>query len=116
MSTSVVDARWVLEEAIVLVQTLAGPLREVGWAIALAGSVLVRGESEKDLDLILFPLSTWGATVADAKRTLTTFGFVCVHSEDAVKRAWRCQGSKDTKHVEVWADARRRRVDLFFLS
>lgn len=115
MASSTVDAYWTRDEAIILIAQLEGPLKKVGWAIALTGSVLTRGASKKDLDLVLYPYATNNADKVAAKGALEEGGLTLVHDEYVVKRTWRRQGSKDAKHVEVWADKKSRRVDVFFL-
>jgi hypothetical protein len=42
---------WSLDEALVLIRDLSPKLKQVGFAVALTGSVLTAGKSSKDLDL-----------------------------------------------------------------
>jgi hypothetical protein len=42
---------WTLDEALPLIRKIAEAARTCGYSVALYGSVLVRGESTKDLDI-----------------------------------------------------------------
>ena len=46
---------WTLEEGIEFVRELDKALKGTGWEVSLGGSVLKKGKSSKDLDVILFP-------------------------------------------------------------
>lgn len=116
MSSSVVDARWTREEALEVCAAIEVPLKKVGWAIALSGSLLTKGKSTKDFDLIVYPYTTANADKMAVKTLLLSMGFTCVHEEAVVKETWKRLGSSDTKHVEVWATDQNKRVDLFFLT
>ncbi len=106
---------WRLDEAVALVRRLAGKLPEVGYYPGLTGSVLFEGQSNNDLDVILYP-TTKGEQPADLlKITLTGMGFNFRHGVEVVHAKWRKKRSKDTKHVEVW-EFNGKKVDFFFLS
>lgn len=49
---------WTLDEALLLIRDLQPAVSGVGYHIALAGGVLNKGASNKDLDLIFLPLDT----------------------------------------------------------
>lgn len=107
--------KWTLEEAQTFLRNLSGHIATSGYEVALAGSVLKKGSSEKDLDVVLFPKTTARYNRRVLYRMLEDFGMVRQYTVEEVQRAWRLQGSMDTKHVEIWKfDSRR--VDLFFLS
>ncbi len=106
---------WKLEEAVELCARLSVALSTAGYAVGLTGSVLIHGKSRKDLDLIIYPLTTQTQrTRWTLHETLVRFGMDIRVPKEQVHEAWRNSGSKDTKHVEVW-DYCGRRVDLFFL-
>ncbi len=91
-----------------------------GWCIALTGSVLFKGSSTKDLDLVLFPVQKpplWDhvAETEELAHLLVDCGLNRVHTRDVVTARWRRIGSADTKHVEVW-EYNGKRVDLFFFD
>jgi hypothetical protein len=49
---------WVLPDAIELARLVEPKAAECGWHVALGGGVLMRGASDKDVDLILYPHKT----------------------------------------------------------
>lgn len=111
-----------MDEALIFCRMLNLSLRTVGAnaSVALAGSVLMKGESKKDLDLILFPYTSVGYNVGKLKNDLACIGMKCVFDRAFVTEMWRKQGSDDSKHVEVWTFAvgewAGKRVDFFFLN
>jgi len=105
---------WSLEEALALIRMLEPKLTQVGFHVALMGSVLIEGHSTNDLDLILFPHSSNRVDVESARLELTIAGLRPVISRARVAAAWEREGSSDAKHVEVWA-YNDKRVDLFFM-
>ncbi len=108
---------WNLEEGVRFVRSLYQSLEAVGFTIALGGSVLKKGFSKKDIDIIIHPMLVTGADIdwGPAKSVLQEFGLKCVHSVEVVHAKWRRQGSQDQKHVEVWT-ALGKRVDIFFMQ
>lgn len=107
---------WNLSEGVEFARSLSAILIPVGFDVALAGSVLKRGQSFKDLDLVVYPLNTselihhWVVCKA-----LRSGGGVLIADQGRVTESWRKKGSSDTKHVEIWRfDGRR--VDLLFLK
>lgn len=112
------DAPWNLQEAQALVAKIWEPLAQAGFHVGLTGSVLYKGSSDKDLDLIVYPHKTGEKTLNDAVRALKSLGFVRWFNYKAV-RAARGQGDfeygYDNKKVEIWR-YNKKRVDIFFLS
>lgn len=109
---------WTLELAFDLIRKLEKHLAPVGFHIAMAGSVLHKGQSSNDLDLIAFPHDTSHVDMTKAFDALMSAGLVLVHPRWRVAKAWVRQESTDTKHVEVWnyiENGRDYRIDLFFL-
>ncbi len=107
---------WPLEEGLTLVQELSGPLLEKGWAIGLTGSVLLKCHSDKDLDIMVYPMSTTGThTAEDVHVVLIKAGLKLVRTSEEVQAYWREKGSLDEKHVEAWG-FRGRRVDVFYFT
>ncbi len=108
--------RWTIDGARLLITELEPFLIEAGWYIGLTGSVLLKGESFKDLDLIFFPYDkSKNPDKETARAVLRARGLFQLASVENVHERWRKGGSSDTKHVEVWGCAGRR-VDLFFLE
>jgi len=52
------DKMWTLDEGLVIVRELKERIWQLGFAIALTGGVLYRGHSNKDLDILFYPLSS----------------------------------------------------------
>ena len=109
---------WTLTTALEFIVRLETHLRPIGYACGLTGSVLTKGGSSHDLDVIIYPLST--ATSGSRSYYGATFALQDMNLEQVFDRAfvqaqWRKKGSLDTKHVEVWRDQKNRRIDFFFL-
>lgn len=103
---------WDIGDAVDLCRNLEERLSEVGWHVALAGGVLLRGESEHDLDLLIFPHCSRGAHRRDVNKALRALGWQRVRTTREMHRHWRSRGSRDTKRVEVWLTEDGGRVDL----
>jgi hypothetical protein len=110
------DAAWTLHEAVEFVQGLVHPLEIRGFAVGLTGSVLTKGSSMHDLDIIVYPLRSTPATnIEDAKSALQDAGMRCHIRSETLKEVWKRKGSLDEKEVEVWR-FKEKRVDVFFLK
>lgn len=96
--------------------TLRSTFHRAGWHVALGGGVLLRGWSNHDLDLIVYPHSSERANLLKLRKTLQAAGMVRRASAAAVQEEWRKLGSRDCKHVEVWRTADARRVDIIVPS
>lgn len=105
---------WILEDALVFVRKLEKHLALAGYHVAMAGSVLEKGHSHNDLDLVVFPHTTGKMDTYVLRAALDLAGLSPVASRATVAAAWERQKSFDTKHVEVWT-YNSKRVDLFFL-
>ncbi len=108
---------WTLEEALALVRRLEPMLSAAGWHSGLTGSVLMRGSSAKDVDLIVYPRDSRAASAdpESARAVLRVAGMRRDFTADQIRTLWRERGSKDVKDVEMWKDGGRR-VDVFFLK
>ena len=106
---------WSLAEGESFCRELYKFLAPIGYSVAITGSVLFKGKSFKDLDLIIYPLSTARVDVQQLRNALKEAGLRIWMEVDEVHEAWLKKGSNDTKHVEVWRFGVRR-VDLFFLK
>lgn len=110
------DAAWTLAETATFVQALAPTLAASGFGVGVTGSVLTKGQSQHDLDIIVYPLQSTASTdIAKAKLALVEAGMACHLGADVLKRVWRKKGSLDEKEVEVWRFGKKR-VDVFFLK
>lgn len=106
---------WTLEDALNLVRSTQEALTPIGWYIGLTGSVLFKGESYKDLDLIFYPKTTANIDTDALLKTLKDSGFNPWLSMDQIHAIWRSIGSNDTKNVSSWK-YQGKRVDVFILS
>jgi hypothetical protein len=104
---------WTLSDALPLIVKLASELAP-DYHLALAGSVLLRGASDKDLDLVVYPNSTVVQDKAVVEAALRRVGLARMYDVEVMHARWRRVGSTDTKHVEIW-DYRGRRVDVIYL-
>jgi hypothetical protein len=107
---------WNFEESLIFIRDLAFKCQEVGYDVALAGSILKSGKSSKDLDIIIYPLSTNNLNRKKLEECLKLFNLRKVRSLEEVLTGWRKQGSFDSKHVEEWQTLDNKRVDFFFLK
>lgn len=93
--------------AVALIQTIEPALAAIGYHSALTGSVLYKGESNKDTDIIIFPHDpTKTKDASEIFKVLAPLGFSLRHETDGeyVNRQVYICGFND------------RRVDLFFLQ
>ena len=104
---------WLAGEALVLVQNLGITLAPE-WGVGLAGSILHRGFSEKDVDIIIFPARP-SSNIQELYPRLENFGLLRIKNRQEVQEGWCLKGSEDAKHVERWSYMGKR-VDLFFLK
>lgn len=106
---------WTMSEAMELVKHVDPKLRAAGFSMGVLGSVLIKGYSTDDLDIVVYPLSAASNDHDDAVKALTVAGMELRCPRDWVTRRWRQTGSQDTKWVEVWR-WNGKRVDVFFMQ
>lgn len=107
---------WTREDACVFLEKLCRLLEPVNWYAGVTGSVVERGSSTKDLDMIIYPFRTDRPFAKEeAYAVFRSLGFRCLMPASAIRQIWRKLGSGDEKHIEAWIDKSRRRVDFFFL-
>jgi hypothetical protein len=101
---------WSLEDFLVFAKDLREFIVPLGFDIALTGSVLTKGVSEKDVDIIIYPLKKISSNYTELLEKLPDFGLKFIRLPN------NNQGYQDDgKNVQVW-EYDNRRVDLFFLS
>lgn len=110
------DNMWTLLSARMFITSIEEAVQAVGYHIGLTGSVLNRGESSHDLDLIFYPASTVRQDVDELESVLKKAGLEKRFDKAFIQKVWRKKGSQDTKHVESWLDIHKRRIDIFLLS
>ena len=106
---------WTHSLAIEFIHMLRKPLKNAGYDVGMTGSVLWDGTSNKDLDIIVFPLTTEKQDIEAVHRQLESCGLRLGLDREQITKIWRRKGSLDNKHVEYW-EYRGRRVDIFYLS
>lgn len=111
---------WSFQDGVALVRTLEKKLACRGWHVALAGSVLHKGTSSKDLDVVAFPHDVSNHSLRALEEGLVEVGARRVRSAEQLRAYWRSHGSSDTKHVETWAigdcASGVRRIDVLVLT
>lgn len=110
---------WYYHEATKFVRRLERKLKVVEAHVTFTGSVLHKGWSKKDLDLIIYPHQSQRFDLELIRDALRAAGMRCVFPVGEVHRDWRERGIKDKKVVEVWVVGRgrnRKRVDIMFLK
>lgn len=106
---------WTFEESITFVRNLEIILKPLGFNVGLTGSVLYKGESSNDLDVIIFPHNTGKIDMEPVNDTLVKMGLTLLADRAKVANIWARKGSTDAKHVEAWKTSKGQKVDLFFL-
>lgn len=114
MASTDCDYHWKLEEAVAFAQHLQPFAFGAGFHVGLLGSVLTKGESQKDLDILLYPHTTAKVDLEGLYRAMVEAGMKRIVPFSNVCRVRAQVQSFDTKHVEVW-EHNRRRIDVFFL-
>jgi hypothetical protein len=104
---------WSRRSGYALIQLLERALKP-HYHVALAGSVLMRGESEHDLDLIIFPHKAQHFVLQEIHDGLRNHMNLIV-TRDRLRELWAKRGITDTKHVEVW-EFRSKRVDVIIFG
>lgn len=104
---------WTREEALRVVTWLEPKLAENGFHVALAGGVLTKGTSKKDLDLIVYPHEK-GGPLQPAWEHAWSYLQKWLHAESLGE----CHGVSQNHDDKIvcWLQARGKRIDFFFLS
>lgn len=110
------EIMWTLIDAIELIRQLNDGVQKCGYVFGLTGSVLFKGESQKDLDLILYP---WSLKDHPGEQNVRAFlasqGWICEHV--CVNGITPSGGLReDDKHVEIWKTSDGKRIDIFWLD
>jgi hypothetical protein len=100
--------RWTLEEGIEFVRKLENDLRNVGFHCALTGSVLYKGVSYKDLDVMIYPHDTTNCDWSMVEVILKQGHSIEINLIDRLKYP-------DQKKV-FWSENNDKRIDFFFVQ
>ncbi len=107
---------WTLDSALDFVRTISPIVSSAGYGVAIGGSVLIEGSSDKDLDLVIFPLDASEVSYSRLYIEFCKIGLARKCPHHRVAMIWARAGSNDSKRVEVWYTSDDRRVDVFLLS
>ncbi len=103
-------ALWTFEQASKFCHDLHEYLVPFGYDVGLAGGILFRAKSDKDIDVIIYPLKRKSADFISMYQALPIFGLKFNRLPNS-----NIGYKDDGKHVEVW-EFGDKRVDLFFLT
>lgn len=107
---------WSLEQGIEVCRLIQAAVQPLGFHVGLAGSVLTKGASSKDLDVIVYPHNrTSRPPVAAIHEALNGIGVVLTWDREFINKIRVEKGSTDTKHVEAFL-YQGKRIDVFFLD
>jgi hypothetical protein len=108
------DFMWTLEQAITEIRSLEPKLAAIGFHCALNGSVLYRGESQKDLDLIVYPHTK---NICESTNFEPCKEVLRLHFQSAfIKDCGSASQLRDDKQVAWVTDGNNKRIDIFFLD
>ena len=109
MATKKMNIIWNIEQAQRLCSNLERLLQPVGAHVALGGSVLYNGSSEKDVDIFIYPHASTNITpLSPVLRKLTELGFTNSTEKPSVVSGG--------KVIRVMTGIDGRRVDFFFFD
>lgn len=103
-------ALWTLRTAHDFCCSLHAFLIPLGYDVGLTGGILYHGVSDKDIDVIIYPLKLISADFGTMYQALPQFGLQFIRLPNN-----NVGYADDGKHVEVW-EFQDKRVDLFFLT
>lgn len=128
---------WTLEEGVMFVHGLEHFMKDIGVHVGITGSVLYKGSSTKDLDIILYPHST--ENIPDYEKIMDVLinklGLIVKHGDirdiptypasirdistypSSSRPQKRVGQTGDQKKVGVWTTPDgTKRIDIFFLD
>jgi hypothetical protein len=76
-----------LDSALTFIRELHPVLHKAGFAAALTGSVLIKGESDNDLDLVIYPLNAAECSFTALREALQGAGMRIKFPRHIVARA-----------------------------
>jgi hypothetical protein len=106
------DRSWTLEEGIKFARKLELDLAPLGYHCAITGSVLYKGRSEKDLDIMIYPHDSTKCnekTQQEVEKMLDKIHGIQIELIDRMKYP-------DEKNVYWSYDTSGKRIDFFFVK
>jgi hypothetical protein len=102
--------RWTLEQGVEFIRKLEPVVESLGYHVGLTGGVLYRGNSTKDLDVIVYISKTTvgGSPNAVLNKLNADFGMIIEPRS--------CYHKEDSKLVFRATLPDKRRIDLFFMQ
>lgn len=81
---------WTLADALPLLREVQTAVEPLGYHVGLAGSVLTKGVSHNDMDMILYPASTAQQSKGEVAVALMALGMRQTHTcgVEGVEAAW----------------------------
>lgn len=105
---------WTLQEGVELVQALEPAVRALGYHTCLAGGVLHKGRSEKDLDLVFLRLQTGeGSTRSIEHLLVKQFGPIEPFFGETEQSADYAENTHPYASVMGKIDWNGKRIDVF---
>lgn len=108
------EKTWSLVDAVSLINELLPEAQAAGWGLGLHGSVLYRGYSSADVDVIAYPLQKRADALPrleDLQGVLDGHGFRLKWDVADVQAYWRVKGILDEKRVQVYWTVDNMRID-----
>lgn len=106
---------WTIDDAIQFCRSLEKVITPVGFHVGLRGGVLIRGKSDRDLDLVIYPRDSSDVRLDRLHDRLRAFGMKQVESTAQVHSRWQARGTTDRKAIEIW-EIGGRKVDLLIVG
>ncbi len=106
---------WNRLESLAVFESLEPIVAKLGYHCALAGSVLYRGHSDKDLDIILYPHNTEDGLSIDQLWGNLVGHFVPMECGKCAS-GYAARSKRDDKQVRWMKFSNGKRIDFFFLK
>lgn len=103
---------WNLNEGVEFIRNLELVLDKIGYHSGLTGSVLYKGFSEKDLDVMVYPHKTTNEKTVEEVLTVLEVASIKVVEQRDHTGFTNCADSKTVYHCE-W---KGKRIDFFFVK
>lgn len=106
---------WTIDRAFQLCRAIEAAVVPVGFHVGLRGSVLLRGGSDNDLDIVLYPHDSTVVRFDELRDALRRLGMIRTRTIEQSHAWWRAKGSSDRKLIEIW-EHNGCKVDILFVG